>query len=125
MRLIRHFRFLAILSIVVSASVPAFAQWVENGTPICTASGSQQPQEIIPDGLGGAILVWGDTRGADRDIYAQRNVTTDIYAQHIDANGVGLWAADGIAISTETNTRMVHASSRTASATLSGRRTGG
>jgi len=90
MRRILRFRFLAILSIVVSASVPAHAQWVEDGTPICTASGSQQPQEIIPDGLGGAILVWGDTRGADSDIYAQR----------VDRSGNVLWTVDGVAVCT-------------------------
>jgi hypothetical protein len=85
---IRHLHLVVALSILVVVSVPAHSQWVEDGTAICTASGGQQPHEITPDGQGGAISVWGDGRGADLDIYAQR----------VDRAGNVLWTVDGVAV---------------------------
>ena len=66
------------------------AQWTVNGVPICTATGNQESIQIVPDGAGGAIIVWADNRGAD----------TDVYAQRINASGTTLWTANGRAICT-------------------------
>ncbi len=47
-------------------------QWLADGVALCTASGSQIVPVIAPDGSGGAIVTWYDSRGGDYDIYAQR-----------------------------------------------------
>jgi hypothetical protein len=63
-------------------------RWEENGIPICLAENSQYEARIVPDGSGGAIIIWADYRLAQ----------TDIYAQRVNADGDTLWAADGIPI---------------------------
>ena len=63
-----------------------------DGLPVCTASGDQSEYELIPDGTGGAIVVWSDYRVGDG--YA------DIYAQRIDGEGITRWTEDGIPICT-------------------------
>jgi hypothetical protein len=59
-------------------------------TPVCAAPGSQSQPAIVPDGAGGAIVAWQDARSGH---------TLDIYAQHVDADGVLLWPAGGVVIS--------------------------
>jgi hypothetical protein len=54
-------------------------------------AGEQCTPYAVSDGSGGAIITWVDLRGGSY---------TDIYAQHVDAAGQALWAADGIQIST-------------------------
>lgn len=65
-------------------------QWTVDGIPVCTAAGGQPGSLLAPDGAGGAIFAWRDTRGADYDIYAQR----------VDASGAVQWDPDGVPIST-------------------------
>jgi hypothetical protein len=67
--------------------------WTPNGLPVTTAIGGQFAPKIVPDGAGGAVVVWTDGRnGADNDLYAQR----------IDTNGAPQWTAGGVAISATT-----------------------
>jgi hypothetical protein len=73
---------------VNSLGVP---QWTANGVAICTAVDHQAAPVIVPDATTGAIIAWYDTRNG---------VDTDIYAQRINASGVALWAANGVALST-------------------------
>lgn len=64
--------------------------WTADGVVVCDANGDQLLPSIISDGAGGAIVAWQDRRnGTDFDIYAQR----------IDANGVSLWAVNGVQLS--------------------------
>jgi hypothetical protein len=70
---------------VNAAGVP---QWTSNGVAICIASEDQLRPMILPDGSGGAIIAWWDSRNGNKDIYAQR----------VNASGVVQWATDGIAI---------------------------
>jgi hypothetical protein len=65
--------------------------WGGEGLPVCTEPGDQEPVGILPDGSGGFIVAWRDSRGADLDIYAQR----------IDGTGTPLWPTAGLAICTE------------------------
>ena len=65
-------------------------QWTAGGVGLCTAPGAQGGPAIIPDGSGGAVVAWQDSRGADADIYAQR----------VSATGLMTWPADGVALST-------------------------
>ncbi|TAL58029.1 MAG: T9SS type A sorting domain-containing protein [Bacteroidetes bacterium] len=71
-----------------------FAQWSTNpavNNAICTAVNNQQNPRIVSDGSGGAIIAWNDQRpGPNYDIYVQR----------IDASGVVIWTADGVAVCT-------------------------
>jgi hypothetical protein len=62
--------------------------WTSGGIGICTAAANQLNVQGVPDGAGGVIYVWEDNRSGN----------TDIYAQRVNANGVGLWTASGIAV---------------------------
>lgn len=64
------------------------SQWIVNGTPICTADGTQSWSELVSDCKGGAIITWQDNRNGDYDIYAQR----------ISNEGQILWMPDGIPV---------------------------
>jgi hypothetical protein len=75
----------------------AFASWEDHGNPVCTETGQQQYPDVIPDGAGGAILVWEDNRGLD----------TDIYAQRVNPSGVVLWTPTGVPICTTGGRQMV------------------
>ena len=59
--------------------------WDEAGIPICTKDGIQKNAAIVNDGRGGIIAVWRD----ERDIYS------DLYMQHIQADGTIAWEKDG------------------------------
>ena len=65
-----------------------YAQWQDDGVPLCTATASQQATAAVADGAGGAFVVWTDARNGAGDIYAQR----------VDAAGNPLWTVDGIAV---------------------------
>jgi hypothetical protein len=73
------------LRIDASGSIPD--GWVEDGTPICTASRTQVYPAITSDGAGGAIITWVDWRDSG-------TTRSDIYALRIDAGGsipAGWW----------------------------------
>jgi len=61
-------------------------QWAANGVPVCTTTGSQMNCEVVPDGSGGAIVVWPDYRAGS---------VSDIYAQRIDGTGTAMWTTNG------------------------------
>lgn len=65
--------------------------WLDNGIPVCTASGNQNYPVIASDGAGGIILAWWDMRSGEFNIYAQR----------IDLTGNALWGRDGLAVCVE------------------------
>jgi len=68
--------------------------WTENGVVVCSltnlATVSEGVHGIVPDGNGGAILIWVDNR----------NGNIDLYAQKITSAGVGLWEANGVPVCT-------------------------
>ncbi len=64
--------------------------WQLNGIPVCDVDYSQRQVQVVPDGLGGAILVWTDDRNGTSN--------PDIYAQKIGADGSALWDLDGILV---------------------------
>ena len=47
-------------------------QWGVNGLAICAAGGDQSGPVVAPDGAGGAVVAWVDSRSLDPEIYAQR-----------------------------------------------------
>lgn len=60
-------------------------QWAVGGVPLCTDLSEQYSAGIVPDGGGGAIVIWTDYRGGAGDIYAQR----------VNGSGAVQWNADG------------------------------
>lgn len=79
-----------------AAGVP---QWTANGVAVCTASLNQLYPTLTPDGAGGAIITWLDSR----------NVFSgdDIYAQRLNSSGVAQWTANGVAVCTATLPQIV------------------
>ena len=63
-----------------------YYKWADNGSVVCDYSGTQIGPKIVADGVGGAISVWVDQRGGN------------IYAQRINASGVGIWTANGVSL---------------------------
>jgi hypothetical protein len=89
-------RFLCpILLLILLTSTIARAQWVNNGIPLVNAPFVQGFETIVPDGSGGAIVIWQDRRSGAGDY--------DIYAQRTDAFGNALWALNGVPIIIATN----------------------
>ena len=78
---------LSILILVVAA--PSYSQWAELGVGICELPYAQGDIAMIPDGTGGAIITWSDSRNGG---------VSDIYAQRIDIYGNTLWTANGVAV---------------------------
>jgi hypothetical protein len=66
------------------------ALWTANGLAVGNAAGDQLNQQIVSDGLGGAIVAWSDARSG----------TSDLYAQRLNSAGVSQWAAGGAPICT-------------------------
>jgi hypothetical protein len=64
--------------------------WGVNAIAICSATNNQQSISAIPDGSGGAIVVWQDARGGSASV-------ADIYAQRVNLNGTAQWTPDGVA----------------------------
>lgn len=62
--------------------------WQSNGVVVARATGIQTNPSITGDGKGGAFIAWQDKRSGD----------FNIYAQEVDNTGAGVWAKDGIII---------------------------
>ncbi len=62
--------------------------WKENGVRLADTAGDQTHPVVVPDGEGGAFVVWEDDRNAD----------TDIYAQRINSGGNLLWGPGGVPV---------------------------
>jgi len=76
--------------------------WIRQGVPVCTAPGYQDfaiptpRQNIVPDGLGGAIIAWQDHRnGFNQDLYAQRLMGSGSVAPGWPTDGLPVCTADG------------------------------
>jgi hypothetical protein len=63
---------------------------------VCTAAGFQKDQAIVADESGGAIVTWEDSRSGNDDIYAQR----------VNASGVGQWTPNGVALCSAAGTQL-------------------
>ena len=63
--------------------------WTSDGVLICGATNTQWNVQVVPDGIGSAIIVWQDRRLGTYD---------NIYAQRVDNVGQTRWAENGIAL---------------------------
>jgi hypothetical protein len=66
----------------------SLVRWQTNGVPVRVAPGDQANPKAVPDGQGGAIIVWEDGASGLRDIYAQR----------VDSTGARLWDTLGVPV---------------------------
>lgn len=66
-----------------------FPAWTINGISISSATGGQLGHSAVPNGSGGAIVVWRDLRVG---------WAGDIYAQNVAGNGSVMWATNGVAV---------------------------
>jgi hypothetical protein len=93
-RVLTDFAFRAsalVVCLLIASATILWADWIEDGNPLCMEPGNQTEARIVSDGAGGAIIVWEDERNG---------IYTDIYAQRIDAIGNVLWMEGGIPICT-------------------------
>jgi hypothetical protein len=68
-------------------------RWRNNGVPVSIADGFQVSPYVVPDGRGGAIVAWYDTR-VEGTTYGR------IYAQHLNRNGLPTWRLSGVLVDT-------------------------
>jgi hypothetical protein len=76
---------------VLFLPLSARAQWALNGNPISVVANSETAYSSIPDGSGGAFVLWEDHRIGS-------GTTSDVYLQRIDVYGVPQWTTNGIAV---------------------------
>jgi hypothetical protein len=91
----------ALLGLALHAAPPAAAQWSTGSfpnTPVALAPSDQRGVKTVPAGAGGVVLVWEDSRVSGS--------FTDVYAQRLDAAGLPLWTADGVAVCTAPNSQL-------------------
>ena len=91
----RYVKFCILFCAIVLClgDAPLHAQWILDGTGICTETNSQFEPAIVGDGEGGTIIVWVDSR-----TYSVSG--RDIYAQRVDSWGRVLWTAGGVPVTT-------------------------
>ena len=70
-------------------------KWALNGVAACSADSAQFAQTIVADKSGGAIIGWDDARAGFREVWAQ----------HLNASGIALWAPTGLKIATASGQR--------------------
>ena len=78
---------------IFAQRVDAFGavQWTADGVPVASLAKNQKEPVILPDGAGGAIISWSDSRDSAIN-------KLGIYAQRVDASGTGQWTANGVAV---------------------------
>lgn len=63
--------------------------WTLDGVPVSLSLGAYKELPVaVPDFSSGAIIVWGDNRLGNMDLFAQ----------HLDASGTPVWSSDGIPV---------------------------
>ncbi len=73
------------------------AQWTTNGISICNVLGNQENPNAVTGSNGDVFIVWEDSRGANKKIYAQR----------ILKNGNIKWLLNGLKVSDVAASRQV------------------
>lgn len=70
--------------------------WGAPGMPVCINIFPQLEPVAVSDGNGGVIVAWWDLR----------NDGGDVFAQHLDANGIDQWGTNGIPVATGDNNQL-------------------
>lgn len=69
--------------------------WNPSTTPLCLGAAVEVASISIPDGIGGALVVWVDTRSGESDIYAQHLMSSGGVATGWPADAVPVCLARG------------------------------
>ena len=69
--------------------------WDPGDSHLCLGSSPDVISRVVPDGAGGAVVVWVDMRSGDADIYAQRVTAAGTVAPPWPADGVPVCIARG------------------------------
>ena len=93
-------RAIILTSLVLAALAvqrAALAQWRPDGIPVATTPGEQYGTALVPDGSGGVIVGWFDTRGGpdEVDVYVSRFTASGTLAPGWPAHGLALCTAPG------------------------------
>jgi hypothetical protein len=83
---------LLVALLLVALPTGAQAQWVYQGTGLCTETGNAHYPVMAPDGEGGFFVTWQDARSGSN---------LDIYVQHVNASGEVLWTDNGVPLCAE------------------------
>ena len=78
--------------IMIQRVNPSGSQLLGASVPVCNATGAQSLPQIVPDGVGGAIVVWQDPRAGFNNVFAQR----------VNSSGTALWTPNGVQATTST-----------------------
>ncbi len=78
-------------------SATGLAVWATNGVAVCAAAENQSSPAVVPDGSGGAIVAWQDTRAVTE---------YDVYAQHVLSGGGLQWTGNGILLAVAANAQI-------------------
>ena len=73
--------------------------WAEDANPVGLMPNNQGKFDMIPDGYGGVIVVWEDSRS--------ENGQEKIFAQRINIRGEALWDRDGVQICEQPGRQLV------------------
>jgi hypothetical protein len=90
--------FAVALTLAALAATPAFASWGVggNGVPVSTsATPSTWSIQTLPDGYGGAYVLWSDSRNGNLDVFLQRLTGTGQISSGWPATGVVVSASSG------------------------------
>ena len=82
----RNSRLLVLAPLILLFAHPALAAWPNQSAvnlPICRLVGDQFGSMLVPDGSGGAIIVWQDTRSG--------TIGSVLTASVLAVNGLGAW----------------------------------
>ena len=66
-------------------------RWASQGVAVCTAANNQSSVDLVASSDGGIIAAWEDYRALD--------ITSDIYTQKVNKDGVVQWNGNGVRIS--------------------------
>jgi hypothetical protein len=94
------------------------AQWGDGGMEVCTAVGLRGASSVVPDGSGGAIISFLDTRNSNQ-LPDDDFDNLDIYAQRISSAGSLLWTDDGVAVNTQSYNQFIGGEYLQTNATIS------
>ena len=84
-----HATLAAALAFICCTATSALASNPYFNQPVCTAVGTQSGAQMVPDGTGGAIVVWSDSRPGG-----------GLFAQRVNAAGVSQWTVNGVPVDT-------------------------
>lgn len=95
------FAIIALPSLVFAHSE---LRWGDEGLNVCNSTGDQYQPVAAPDGQGGGIAIWADTRNGGGNL--------DLYGQRLTSDGYCLWDQAGIRVSTMPGVQISHCVAR-------------